>query len=74
MFILQMLTVISLTVIFLASVEGRTQLYFLYVYVCVCCMDCMHPAVGQCRKGNDGEDRKGKKRKRGIAAGMETWM
>lgn len=37
------------------------------VYVCVC-MACMHPAGGQCSKESDGEDRKGEKRDREIAA------
>ena len=36
MFLLQMLTVIPLTVILLASVEGRTPPYLLCVCVCVC--------------------------------------
>lgn len=41
-------------------------------------MACMHPAGGHSSIDGDGEDRKGKKRERGIAAagaaGREAWM
>lgn len=68
MFMLQTLTVLSLTVIFLASVEGRTQLSF--EYLCVLRLACIACTLQVDRVANRAmaNTKKGKKRERGMAA------